>query len=137
MLILISINVQCLQNVVFSFEKGSNSQDHSLSDSQNPIKNFFYGKIFNCSYLGESPTPEHYLVKTWISHLHHKRIFGKKWLRLKLPFSTYSRSWNISLNNFETNWSQIYHIPKKVLFGVGRLFYHYHIHRVDCEMSAL
>ena len=40
MLILISINVQCLQNVHFSFEKGSNSQDHSSSDSHNPIKKF-------------------------------------------------------------------------------------------------
>ena len=134
MLILISINVQCWQNIVFSFEKGSNSQDHSLSDSQNPIKNFFYGKIFNCSYLGESPTPEHYLVKTWISHLHHKRIFGKKWLRLKLPLPnycipsclkiSYSRSWNIKLNNFQANCTQIYHMYIKVPFGVARLFYH-------------
>ena len=47
MLILISVNVQCLQNAVFSFEKGSNSQDHSPSDSHNPIKNLFYSKIFN------------------------------------------------------------------------------------------
>ena len=41
MLILISINVQCLQNVVFSFEKGSNSQDQSSSDSQQPNKGSF------------------------------------------------------------------------------------------------
>ena len=69
MLILISINVQCLQNVVFSFEKGSNSQDHSLSDSHNPIKKFLYSKTFDCPHLREfPPTPEHYLVKT----------FGKK-----------------------------------------------------------
>ena len=44
-LILISINVQCLQNVVFSFEKGSNSQDHSSSDSHNPIKVSFIAKF--------------------------------------------------------------------------------------------
>ena len=89
MLILISINVQCLQNVLFSFEKGSNSQDHSSSDSHNPIKIFLYSKICNCTNLGEfPPTPEHYLLKTWIAHLHHKTIFRKKWSRLELPFST-------------------------------------------------
>ena len=38
MLILILIDVQCLQNVVFSFEKGSNGQNHSLSDSYQLIK---------------------------------------------------------------------------------------------------
>ena len=60
MLILILINVQCLENVVFSFEKGSNSQKHSSSDSHNPIKNFLYSKIWNCHHLGEFPsTPEH------------------------------------------------------------------------------
>ena len=37
MLILILINVQYLQKVVFSFEKGSNAQNHSLSDSQHLI----------------------------------------------------------------------------------------------------
>ena len=136
MLILISINVQCLQNVVFSFEKGSNSQDSSSSDSYNPIKNFLYSKIINCSHLGEfPPTPEHYLVKTWISHLHHKRISGEKMTKVKIIFlyllcnimlkkNLHSRSWNIRLNNFEANWTQIYHMPIKVLFGVARLFYH-------------
>ena len=38
MLILILINVQYLQNVVFSFEKGSSGQNHSLSDSHNQIE---------------------------------------------------------------------------------------------------
>ena len=38
MLILILIDVQYLQNVVFSFEKGSNDQIHSLSDSHDSIK---------------------------------------------------------------------------------------------------
>ena len=134
-LVLTSVNVLCLQNVVFNFEKGSDSQYNSSSDSHNPIKNFLYSKIFTWPHLGKFQlTPEHYLVKTWISHLHYKRIFGKKWLRLKLPLSTYcvpsclknpySRSWNIRLNNFEANWTQIYHMPIKVLFGVARLFYH-------------
>ena len=38
-LILILINVQYLQNVVFSFEKGLNVQMHSSSYSNHPIKN--------------------------------------------------------------------------------------------------
>ena len=38
MLILILINVQYLQNVVFSFEKGLSGQNHSLSDSYHPIE---------------------------------------------------------------------------------------------------
>ena len=64
MLILISINDEYLQNVVFSSEKGSNSQDYSSSDSHNPIKNFLCSKIFNCPHLGEfPPTPKHCLVK--------------------------------------------------------------------------
>ena len=38
MLILILINVQYLQKIVFSFEKGSNGQNHSSSGSHYPIK---------------------------------------------------------------------------------------------------
>ena len=53
MLILILINVQFLRNFVFSFEKSWNSQNHSLSDSQNPMKNVFHSKIFNCLHLGK------------------------------------------------------------------------------------
>ena len=37
-LILILIDVQYLQNVDFSFEKGLNGQNYSSSDSQHPIK---------------------------------------------------------------------------------------------------
>ena len=40
MLILILIDVQYLQNLVFSFEKGSNVQKHSLSDSHPSIIKF-------------------------------------------------------------------------------------------------
>ena len=38
LIILILINVQYLQNVVFSFQKGSSGQNHSLSDSHHPIE---------------------------------------------------------------------------------------------------
>ena len=38
MLILILLNVQYLQNAVYSFEKGSNRQNHSLSDSHHLIE---------------------------------------------------------------------------------------------------
>ena len=37
MLILVLIDVQYIQNVVFSFEKASNGQNHSSSDSHHPI----------------------------------------------------------------------------------------------------
>ena len=40
MLILILINVQYLQNVVFSFEKGLSGQNHALSDSRHPTEKF-------------------------------------------------------------------------------------------------
>ena len=40
MLILISIDIQYLQNVVFSYKKESRGQNHSLSDSYYPIKKF-------------------------------------------------------------------------------------------------
>ena len=39
MLILILIDVQYPQNAVFSFEKGSNCQNHSSSGSHHPVKN--------------------------------------------------------------------------------------------------
>ena len=45
MLILILMDVQYLQNVVFRFKKGSNGQNHSSFDFHNPIKNFTLGKI--------------------------------------------------------------------------------------------
>ena len=38
MLILILIDVQYLQNVDFSFEKGSNGQSNSSSDIHHPLK---------------------------------------------------------------------------------------------------
>ena len=38
--ILLTHRLFYLQNIVFSFEKGLNSQSHSLSDSHHPIKEF-------------------------------------------------------------------------------------------------
>ena len=43
--ILILVNVQYLQNVVFSFEKGLSGQNHSLLDSHHLIGKFSPGKI--------------------------------------------------------------------------------------------
>ena len=58
MLLFILINVQYLQNVVFSFEKGLSGQNHSLSDShhlieKSPLANF------------SSPSPLTLLGKPW------------------------------------------------------------------------
>ena len=55
LLILILINVQCLQNVIFSFENSSNILKHSFSDSHNPIKHFCYSTICSRLHLGEFP----------------------------------------------------------------------------------
>ena len=55
MVILILIIVQCLQNVVFGFEKGLNSQNYSLPDSHRPIKKFLHRKI--CIFLKLGFTP--------------------------------------------------------------------------------
>ena len=45
MLILILINVQYLQNVVFGFEKSSNDQNHSSSSSCHPNKKISLAKL--------------------------------------------------------------------------------------------
>ena len=37
MLVLVLIDVRYIQNVVVSFEKGSNGQNHTSSDSHHPI----------------------------------------------------------------------------------------------------
>ena len=47
MLILILLDAQYLQKVIFSFEKGLNSQNHSSSGSQHPIKKFTPVKFSN------------------------------------------------------------------------------------------
>ena len=45
MLILILINIQYFQDVAFSFQKDSNSQNLSSPDSHNPIKKKFIAKL--------------------------------------------------------------------------------------------
>ena len=56
MLFLILIIVPCLENVV-NFEKGSDSQNHSLSDSHNPRKIFFIAKFtIALTWNGENKT---------------------------------------------------------------------------------
>ena len=56
MLILVLFDVQCLQNVVFCFEKGWNDQNPSCSGSHRPIKKFLPAKL-----LIPPPTPQCYL----------------------------------------------------------------------------
>ena len=58
MLIVILVDAQYLQNVVFSFEKGLNGQNHSLWHSPPPTK-----KIFQAE-LGDSPLPLNAIWKT-------------------------------------------------------------------------
>ena len=58
MLILILIDVQYLQNLVFSFEKGSNVQNHSLSDSH-------HSKKKSPCKISYSPTKGIFLLTPW------------------------------------------------------------------------
>ena len=60
--ILILINVQYLQNVVFSFEKGSTSQTHSFSDSYHPIKKIFPLQNFPFPPMAGRISPTHYAI---------------------------------------------------------------------------
>ena len=53
MLILILIDIQYLQNVVYSFEKGSNSQNHASKGSHYPQQNLPC-KISHLPPLGDS-----------------------------------------------------------------------------------
>ena len=57
MLILILVDIQYLQNVVFSFEKDSNGQKHSSSDSHPPNKKIppQQNVPFSPPLLGEFP----------------------------------------------------------------------------------
>ena len=78
MLLFILINVQCLQNVVFSFEKGLSGQNHSLSDShhlieKSPLVNF------------PSPTPLTLLGKPWRKDQVCEGFFGL--FQVKFNFS--------------------------------------------------
>ena len=61
MLVLILIHIQYLQDLVFSFENGSNVQNHSLSDSHHSIKKFPQ-QSFLLPYWGDFPA---YPLKLW------------------------------------------------------------------------
>ena len=62
MLILILINVQYLQEAIFSFEKGSIGQSHSSSSSYCLVKKFppLPAKFLILPTLGEFPPPTPY-----------------------------------------------------------------------------
>ena len=63
MLILILIDVQYLQKIVFSFGKGLNDQNHSSSGSQHLIKKIPHQKLFGRThkyYLEDST-----FLQTW------------------------------------------------------------------------
>ena len=53
---LILIDVQYLQNVLFSFEKGSNGENHSLTDSYHPMKKSPQQNISSPHWAGIPPT---------------------------------------------------------------------------------
>ena len=57
MLILILVDVQYLQSVVFGFKKGSDSQNHSRSDSHLPDRKLSDSKI---SYPPPPPSTQRY-----------------------------------------------------------------------------
>ena len=57
MLILILVDVQYLQSVVFGFKKGSDSQNHSQSDSHLPNRKLSDSKI---SYSPPPPSTQRY-----------------------------------------------------------------------------
>ena len=57
MLILILIDVQYLQNVVFSLEKGSGDQNHFSLDSLQLIKKFLAAKFPIPLHRKKSPLP--------------------------------------------------------------------------------
>ena len=69
LLTLILINVQYLRNVVFSFEKSSNGQHHSTSDSSCPIEKFSQAKFLIPSTL------QHYYDFILIRHSQTQLIF--------------------------------------------------------------
>ena len=78
MIILILINVQDLQNVVFSFEKDSNGQNHSLSDFYHPIKN----PLSKISCLPVNTGRNSHSFSHWVGRevtSYPLTLFGKLW----------------------------------------------------------
>ena len=72
------IDVQYLQNVIVSFEKGSNGQNHSSSDSQHPIKKLLRARF---------PIPR------------PLTLFGKPWY---LWFKTSQTKWLLILHQYQS-----------------------------------
>ena len=75
MLILILIDAHYLQNVVFSFEKGSNGQNHFFSDSHKLIKIFPQTKFPIPPTGGNAPYP--------------LRLFGKPCIIFNILYNTF------------------------------------------------
>ena len=71
MLILILNNVQYLHNVISSFEKGSNGQNHSSSDSQHPLKQSIRAKFPIIILAARIPS-------------HHLRLFAETCRNIRL-----------------------------------------------------
>ena len=78
MLILILINVQCLQNVVFSIEKHQNSQNYLSSDSHNPIKITSIAKFAIVLTWGNFRLP---MNTNLVNLYHHDKMLKKKILK--------------------------------------------------------
>ena len=64
------IDVQYLQNVVFSIENSSNGQNHSLSDSHHQITRqkppYPHNNISHLSHQEDSPYPVMLFEKPWL-----------------------------------------------------------------------
>ena len=66
MLIWNLIDVQYLQNVVFSSDKGSNGPNHSWSDFHHPIKKMSRRKTYHSLHWGGFPILKRYLENLFI-----------------------------------------------------------------------
>lgn len=71
MLIFILIDFQYSQNVLFSFEKGTDGQNHPSSGSRYPVKSFPQQK-FASSPTRESPDPLALFGRPWVYSFIHK-----------------------------------------------------------------
>ena len=91
MLILILIDIQYLQNLIFSFEKGLNDQNHSSSDSHHLIKKIALRKIFHLHPLGEFPHPLTLFWKPWVEN--HSEISPNLW-----QFDDVQSSWKLMIS---------------------------------------
>ena len=72
MLTLILIDVQYSQKAVFSFEKGLNCQNHSLSGSHHPVK-----KLLPPSKISDSPPPTPYCYLEKFESILQSQLFTK------------------------------------------------------------